>query len=733
MPVPDPSALPASVPPVRRASLPYARRRRRLRRVPPAWRWAARRRRSVFLVLVIVQTLIATSYMVGVLPYHASTPIELGLLVAFALSFAWVSIGAWLAIFGAFFRLIGGDPHRLCRTVPETDSPLTGRRTALVMPLFHEPVDSCFAGLAAVYRALERAGQLEGFDFFVLSDSRDPDSWLAEQAAWAYWVRALGAAGHFFYRRRRVNLRYKSGNIADFLRRWGRNYDYFVVLDADSLMSAATLARMVRVMDAHPRAGIVQASPTTVAARSRFARLQQFANALYGPLFSTGLAALQLGDGAYWGHNAIIRSEAFMKHCALPSLRGFGLFRGPILSHDFVEATYMRRGGYEVWLEAELEGSYEQSPPSLVDELARDRRWARGNLQHFPIMLAERRLGAAQRLIFLNGILSYAAAPLWLAFLVLTGLEVAQFTLFPVNYFPSEHQLFPVWPEWHPDWAIRLAVSTGFVLFVPKLVSLLDALLRSRLRRGFGGGIRLCAGTLVETFASMLLAPVRMLAHSRFVFEALFGLRLAWGGQHRSGAIGWGTALAMHGGGALLGLAWAVFAWRLRPFYFYWSLPISLPLVIAPAVAVFTSRVGISGDPRRKRVLQTPTDADPPEVVTLWEKNLAGTRSPPANGFDPAPLGAFARAVLDPAWNGAARACANRRKPVAALIDVAISQGPDALDQQAWAALVANDASLMQLHGATGDVSATAWSASRSRYTPDRSGAHRPPPVRGSG
>lgn len=732
MRAPDPPALPPSVPPLRRASLPYSRRRGRARGTTrPTWHWAARRRRTLFLLLVVVQTLIATAYMVGVLPYHAGTPIELGLLIAFALSFAWVSMGAWLALYGAFYRVIGGDSHRLCRNVPATGgASLTGRRTALLMPIFHEPVDACFAGFAAVYRALEQAGQLDGFDFFVLSDSRDPERWLAEQAAWAHWVRVLGAAGHFFYRRRRVNLRYKSGNIADFLRRWGRNYDYFVVLDADSLMDAATLARMVRVMDAHPRAGIVQAAPRTVAARSRFARLQQFANALYGPLFSTGLAALQLGDGAYWGHNAIIRSEAFMSHCALPSLRGFGLFRGPILSHDFVEATYMRRGGYEVWLETELEGSFEQSPPSLVDELARDRRWARGNLQHVPIMLAERRLGAAQRLIFLNGILAYAAAPLWLAFLVLTGLEVAQFTLYPVNYFPSEHQLFPVWPEWHPDWAIRLAISTGFVLFVPKLVSLLDALLRSRLRRGFGGGLRLFAGTVVETVMSMLLAPVRMLAHSRFVFEALFGLRLAWGGQNRSGSIGWGTAFAMHGGGAVLGLAWAVFAWHLRPFYFYWSLPISLPLVLAPAVAVITSRVGRFGAARLPRLLQTPTDTEAPPVVTLWEENLAGTRSPPANGFDPAPLGAFARAVLDPDWNEAARVCANRRRPVAALIDLAISKGPDALDRQTWAALVANEASLLRLHGAACGASATAWETFRSRCVPKDSGAA-PQPTRG--
>lgn len=606
-----------AAPPLCRRSLPYRRYRRR-RRGRASWRWAARRRRLLFLVAVGVQTVVATYYMRYVLPYHASTVVEMALVVTFALNFAWVSTGAWLAVYGWFYRLIGGDPRRLCRDVPPDARPRG--RTALVMPIYHESVDACFAGLAATYRSIEEQGALDAFDFYVLSDSRDPDVWLAEQAAWDRWVDELGARGRLFYRRRRVNLRHKSGNVADFLRRWGSNYDYFVVLDADSIMDGATLLRMAAVMDAHPRAGIVQAPPRIVAAGSLFARLQQFANQLYGPLFSTGLAALQMGDGAYWGHNAIIRTRAFMQHCALPSLRGIGLFRGPILSHDFVEATYMRRGGYEVWLETDLAGSYEQSPPSLVDELERDRRWARGNLQHLPIMLGERGLGWVQRFIFLNGITAYVAAPLWLAFLILAGMEVAQFTWFPINYFPGGHRLFPLWPEWHPEWAIRLAASTAVVLFVPKCLALVDALSRAPLRRRFGGAWRVVVGTLMETLASVLLAPVRMLAHSRFVIEALLGVRLAWAGQHRSGDIGWGRALLMHGAGLVIGVAWLILAWHLRPLYFYWSLPVALPLVLAPAVAVLTSR-GHPGDWfARHSLLLTPDARDVPPVVAMAQQ-----------------------------------------------------------------------------------------------------------------
>ncbi len=632
--------------------------------------------------------------MVSVLPYHASTPLEIALLVAFALSFAWVSIGAWLAAFGFFYRRLGGDPRSLDKRSPPADPGYQPRaRTALIMPLYHEPVDSCFAGLAAVYRALKREGHIEHFDFYVLSDSRDPDVWLEEQAAWRHWVEALSAHGRLHYRRRRVNLRHKSGNVADFLRRWGRNYRYFVVLDADSLMGAATLLRMVQLMDENPKVGILQAPPSIVKARSLFARIQQFANRLYGLLFSTGLAAIQLGDGAYWGHNAIIRTRAFMRHCGLPSLRGLGLFRGPILSHDFVEAAYMRRGGYEVWLEPALAGSYEQSPPTLVDELTRDRRWARGNIQHLPIMLSERGLGVVQRFIFLNGIVAYAAAPLWLLFLILAGTEVAQFTLWPINYFPGGHRLFPVWPEWHPEWAIRLAASTAFVLLVPKLLSYLDALWQPDLRRSFGGGLRLLAGIVLESVASVLLAPVRMLAHSRFVLEAIIGLRITWGGQNRGGEMGWWPALLMHGDGLLLGVGWGIFSWWLRPLYFYWSLPVIGPLVLAPAVAVVTSWIR-SGDWCAKHgLLLTPEDRKPPPVIADFARLMPTAKPAPPQGL---------RNVLsDPARLAIARDFARRNgccKPE--ILALARRKGLGALSFGERQSLAEDGDALAELHAA---------------------------------
>ncbi|MGH7005945.1 MAG: glucans biosynthesis glucosyltransferase MdoH, partial [Alphaproteobacteria bacterium] len=204
--------------------------------------------------------------------------------------------------------------------------------------------------------------------------------------------------------------------MADFLKRWGRHYDYMIVLDADSLMEGRTLVAMARHMDANPGAGLVQAPPVCINRNTLFARMLQFAGRIYGPVFAAGQAFWQMGEGNYWGHNAIIRVRPFTEHCGLPELPGRPPFGGHILSHDFVEAALLVRAGWSVWLAPDLGGSYEEVPPTLLDYAKRDHRWCQGNLQHSRIVGA-RNLNGVSRFHFIGGIMSYVASPLWLAFL----------------------------------------------------------------------------------------------------------------------------------------------------------------------------------------------------------------------------------------------------------------------------------------------------------------------------
>jgi membrane glycosyltransferase len=672
-----------------------ARRDAQAERRARHWKRTALVRRGVLAVLTLSQTAAGVYVMISVLPYHANNPLEQGIVVLFAVLFGWISVGFWTAMLGFGLRRLGGDRFSLARRhAPERLAATPLARTAVVMPIYNEPVSRTLAGLRATLESLIATGEQEHFDFYLLSDSRDADHWLAERGGWYRLCGELGVPGRLFYRHRPVNLNFKSGNVADFLRRWGRDYRYMVVLDADSLMAGETLVRLVRHMELAPRVGILQTNPALVNARSAFARVQQFANRLYGPLFATGLAALQLGEAAYWGHNAILRCDAFMAHCGLRRLPGVGLFRGPIMSHDFVEAAYMGRAGYEVWMEPALAQSYEESPPSLVDELTRDRRWARGNLQHLWLLLAGRRLRFAHRLAFLNGIMAYLASPIWLAFLVLTSIEATRLTLWPIDYFPDQRaSLFPVWPEWHPHWAVGLILSTVFLLFFPKLLAIVDVLLRGESRR-FGGAVRMVVSVLLELLVSTLLAPIRMLAHSRYVLEALLNVSLHWGGQNRTEETRWARAWLNQAPGTALALGWMAFAGWLDRTFLLWSLPVALPLILAAPTSVLLSRVALGGWLRRRGL--------------LWAAE-GGQRSPLAAAIaDPAALeepmlSGFEAAVVDPALNRLHRHYARGRRPVDAeelrqCRERCLRLGPRALNRRQLNLLARDAESLAWLH-----------------------------------
>lgn len=660
---------------------------------PVRWRRAAFWRRALIIVMCALQTIAAGYALLGVLPYGGRIWLERALVAVFCVLFAFLSSGLWVGVYGFVVRRLGGDPLRPNARVPMQDG-VPAARTAIVFPIFHEEVERTFAGVRATGRELMRAGVAQGFELFVLSDSRDPEKWLREREAWQA-LRLEEGLPEIHYRRRPLNLNRKTGNIGDFLRRWGRRYRYMVVMDADSLMGGPTLARLVQLMEALPRIGILQTSPKIVNATSTHARLQQFASSLYGPLFTEGLAALQLGEATFWGHNAILRVEPFMKNCGLPRLTGKCFLGGSVLSHDFVEAAYMRRAGYEVWLDPSLDGSYEETPPTMSDELARDRRWAHGNLQHLSFLF-RRGMGFAYRLAFANGIMAYLSSALWFTWLVLTTAELARFVLFPIEYFPEPHNPYPVWPRWQPAWALRLALSTLFLLFMPKLLALLDLAFDRARAKAMGGVGRAAQGAFIESAFSVLLAPVRMLSHTWSVVTTLFNLEVRWAGQNRSQEYGWHQALLRYLPGSLLALAWSLFALWLQPGFFFWTVPVAVPLFIAGPVSLWLSRFRVGRQWRDRGWLCTPEERSPPEVL----KDASWVPPPGA-----AELSAFSAAVLHPKTNRLHVALARRRRDTPArvarresLVERCFQEGPGALTQKEKVWLLEDAQGLTALH-----------------------------------
>lgn len=658
------------------------------------WHRSGGWRRLILLLLMLGQTALATYFMSAVLPYHGKQPLEILTLALFAILFCWVSAGFWTAMAGFLVLLRGGDRYMISASAAAGAAIDPAARCAIVMPICNEEVARVFAGLRATYESVRRAGSLQHFDFFVLSDSSQPDLHVAELAAWSELCQAADAFGRIFYRRRLRRVKRKSGNIDDFCRRWGRNYRYLVVLDADSVMSGACLAQLLRLMEADPGAGIIQTAPRAAGRDTLYARIQQFATRVYGPLFTAGLHYWQLGESHYWGHNAIIRVAPFIRHCALAPLPGRGALAGDILSHDFVEAALMRRAGWAVWIAYDLDGSYEEMPPNLLDELQRDRRWCHGNLMNFRLFLAHG-MHPVHRAVFATGVMAYLSAPLWLLFLALSTGMLASHTLSVPQYFTQPRQLFPIWPEWHPEQALALFSATATLLFLPKFLSVFLLCLQGA--RGFGGALRLTLGMLLELLFSAMLAPVRMLFHTRFVAAAMLGWEIRWKSPPRSDAeTGWDEALRQHGGHTLLGLAWGGGVFWLNPVFLWWLLPIVGALVLSIPLSVFSSRVALGRRLRRWRWFLIPEETRPPPELRATQAYLQATGAAPD----------FAQAAADPLLNALlcasahARPClpAATRAQHATLARIALEQGATALTPAQANLLLQDPLALAQLH-----------------------------------
>lgn len=545
--------------------------------------------------------------MYNVVSVSRTTSLQYVLLVLFTVNFSWIALAFTSAVLGFFGLLF--DRSRSAHV----DS--LQHRTVVVMPIYNESTARTFAALAAIRESVEATGLGSHFDYFIVSDTTNPDVWIAEERAFLALRERLGPDARVYYRHRPKNHHRKAGNIADFVTRWGGHYEHMVVLDADSLMTGTCIVRLAAAMEADPDAGIIQSLPLIINRNTFFARLQQFAARVYGPVIATGLAMWSGRDGNYWGHNAIIRTKAFADHCGLPDLKGKPPFGGHVLSHDFVEAALIRRAGWSVYMLPDLTGSYEESPPSLIDVSVRDRRWCQGNLQHSRIIGA-RGFVMPTRQHFATGIMGYLASPLWLMQLVVGILIVLQVSYARPEYFTQEFTLFPVWPRFDPERALNLFALTMAILLAPKLFGLLLTLFNGMLRRAGGGTIRLVISALIEVLFSAFFAPIMMLIQSGSVFQILLGRDTGWNPQRRDdGSIPLKDIVRRHRMHTLLGLVTGISAFLIATSLFAWMSPTIVGLVLAIPLSWASGQLAIGLWLKRRKLLYTPEEGDPPAVA----------------------------------------------------------------------------------------------------------------------
>ncbi len=539
--------------------------------------------------------------------------LEVALMVLFTINIFWLALSFMTALAG--FAVIALGLRRSLIRPQDYDpaAPLSGK-TAIIVCTYNEAPARIFGMALATLRSIAKLGQQEHFDLFILSDTTDPDIWVNEEAAFQAVREREEQGSRIFYRRRSANTGKKAGNVADWCRRWGADYDYMLVLDADSLMTGESVVKLTSIIEKNPDFGLVQTVPISIGRNTLFARLQQFAGRLYGPMLATGLAFWHRGVSNFWGHNAIIRTRAFIESAGLPVLPGKPPFGGQILSHDFVEAALLNRAGWRVCMVPDLAGSYEEIPPSLIDFAMRDRRWAQGNLQHSRVLFASG-LHWVSRVHMAMGIMAYVSALFWLLFLVI-ALTLTLQSIYTVPQYFSDNPILPKWPMQDSERSLKLLLLTLGILLLPKLFAYVLAIMDSRQRRGFGGALILLAGVLIETVLSSLFAHIMMLLQSTAVADVFRGRDSGWKPQRRGdGSLPAAEIMQFHSKHMVIGACLAVLTLSSSFILFLWMLPASLGLVFSGPLSVWSAQRSAGEGFRRLGLLQIEEEKAPPAIA----------------------------------------------------------------------------------------------------------------------
>ena len=564
-----------------------------------------RTRRLIVLALNLATYAALAAAMAKVAGVGGWTIVDIVLFLCFLLATPWTVLGFWNAVIGLW--LLHGREDGLRQVAPfaaageRTDA--LRLRTAVLMTLRNEDPERAFARLKIVKRSIDDTGEGQSFGYFILSDTSSPEVAAAEEAAVAAWRRELPDPERVTYRRRETNTGFKAGNLREFCDTHGRGYDLMLPLDADSLMTGPAVVRLVRMMQANPRLGILQSLVVGAPATSGFARVFQF-GMRHGMRAYTFGSAWWTGDcGPFWGHNALVRIQPFVEHCRLPILPGGPPLGGHVLSHDQVEATFMRRAGYEVRVLPEENGSFEDNPPTLVQFSIRDLRWCQGNMQYW-------------RLLGLPGLLFMSRFQLAWAILMFLGVPATtlMIALAPAKFIDGEDlSAFPA------GLAVGLYLAFLGMFLAPKLAGLADILLTPGGVARYGGAARFLAGAVIEILFAFLLGAVTTFRITLFMIGLLFGRSVVWNGQARDAhGLSWGEAARGFWPPFLFGCVVCGALAALSPATLLWSLPLTLGYLLAFPFAVVTASPAFGRLLERQKLCAIPEELDPPpEIAAL--------------------------------------------------------------------------------------------------------------------
>ena len=561
------------------------------------------RRRLMLLTLNVVTWVALLAWAASILSTGGWSPVRAAMVLCFAIGTPWPVLGFWNAVIGLWLLHGANDPiEQAAPFAPAGDVAASIEiRTAVLMTLRNEDPARAILRLKIVKASLDATGEGGRFSYFVLSDSDVPAIAAAEDAAIARWRAGDPDQARIVYRRRQSNDGFKAGNVRDFCKSYGSGFELMLPLDADSLMTGSAIVKLVRIMQAYPKLGILQSLVVGSPSHSAFARMFQFGMRLGMRTYTMG-QAWWVGDcGPYWGHNALVRIKPFLESCDLPKIPGPPPFGGHVLSHDQVEAVLMRRAGYEVRVMPVESGSYEDNPPDVLEFIGRDVRWCQGNMQYLKL-LGLKDLEPVSRFQLVWAILMFIGIPAW----------TLMIGLLPVVTYDAQHVLeFPVAS------AKVLYIVYMLMSLAPKIAGLIDAMLTKGEIARFGGPLRFGTSTALELVFSFLLGAVSTIRTSLFMIGLLSGKSIVWNSQSRDArGMSWGQSLMALWPQCLFGLAVLGALSVISLPTLIWSLPLTAGYLLAVPFAVLTASPWLGRAMQRLGLAAIPEDfAPPPEIL----------------------------------------------------------------------------------------------------------------------
>ena len=560
-----------------------------------------RRRRRIVVTLNIVTYAALVYAFSSIAGANGWTVIDILMLLCVLVATPWTVLGFWNSLIGLWLLHSGRDARTLVApfaNAGDAPDPITVR-TAILMTLRNEDPARAFLRLRLIKQSVDATGQGNAFAYFVLSDTNDGVVAAAEQAAFEAWKASEPFGAPLFYRRRIENTGFKAGNVREFCATWGPDYELMLPLDADSLMDGDTIVRLVRMMQHHPKLGILQSLVVGMPSDSAFARIFQF-GMRHGIRAYTMGSAWWIGDcGPFWGHNAVVRIKPFYEQCDLPVLPGGPPLGGHVLSHDQVEATLMRRAGYEVRVLPEEGGSWEENPPTILTFTQRDLRWCQGNLQYLKL-LGIPNLFPVSRFQLVWAILMFIGIPAFTLLILLAALKP----------YDGEAGAFPV------GGAIALYVVFLLMSLTPKLCGLIDILRTPGGARRYGGTGRFLVSAVVEIVFSFLLGAVSTFRTTLFIIGLFFGKSVIWSGQARDAH---GISLQTAFAGLWPQLAFGIVILGLMATastaLVFWSLPMTAGFILAIPFAMWTANPRNGQLLHRLGVAAIPEEIDTPAII----------------------------------------------------------------------------------------------------------------------